>query len=811
MARIVTVWVKKTTVLATISLALLTSGVVCSADKPGPFVFMYGLQGPQSAATALELGLNTLYWQLTSDDLENLPQIRREIAQAAAQNLSVIVALPTAPGIPRSVSLADEEYLTATKAVITKVVSTLKEEPGLTGWATSDYLEGAINYTSTEFRDYLQQRYGSLDELNRVWNCAYSTWGQITLEAAEVADDDLPFGVGRPSVDVAQYKRQTFQSIMAFWAEQIRALDPDRLLFTGRIGLYRSLTAIPDEYDVVVPAIPVEAVEPETYTYNVEAVDMARRSGRFVVIPALSMPMPPDPTMPPMPSDVPYAQHALRHWIVEAGLHGAAGIGLEDYQRIINLPMPMGFVKRIREDLEAVTNEVLFAAQPRPTVAFLYEPYAEGLAVDKIPVYGYISGFSQGEPNNLFAAFRGGSRFGLVDYLTVQDLLSRQVDLDHYSFIAAPLALHLPPPALGQLEEYVEGGGVVIADLGAGMYQTGSYQLLPAELGRMCGVEAMGHMQEQVTNMSIGVACRHFPSLPPPLRTRGRFTAKTRVKQGTPLQRKPYTLSGPLGYAAIHADAVPLAVSRVVWDEGTPYFGGIIVKDYALGVGVFATSRLWANWHPDDPVFIGFHADLWARRADYELPQPGFWPQGIEIWGAGDTVYLLDTTGNPLTAAAVAYRADSRLYDGAWCEFSAAARWPSGKRSGAALVTVTLPPLQITATTAKPVQIQPYAGEAVGRLWEYGPDRVRLEIAGAGARLFRSPDGDWQLSPGQPTVVRVTVGSGLYPIAPLSWHQVEIDAGFARRSTQRIQADPHGKLRFDAAGQRATVEICPAT
>ena len=297
----------------------------------------------------------------------------------------------------------------------------------------------------------------------------------------------------------------------------------------------------------------------------------------------------------------------------------------------------------------------------------------------------------------------------------------------------------------------------------------------------------------------------------PPLKTRGSFPRGANFDENAPhTPRRPYTLTGPIAYAAIHEGAVPLAVSQVVWDKTTPYFGGIIVNDYALGVGIFATSRLWANWDPDDPVFIGFHADLWARRADYELQQPGFWPQGVEICGAGDTLYLLNTTSRPLTAAVIAYRADSRLYDDAVCQFSAAARLPSGKRSGAALVTVALAPLQVTAVRAKAVQIQPYTAQATGRLLAYGSNRIKLEIAGPGARLANSLSGKIELSQGQPTTVRVTVQSGVYAIEPLSWHQVEIDAGFQRYTNQQVQADPHGNLRFDVSGQQATVEIYPA-
>ncbi len=796
-------------VLTIIAIVLLALGAADATDKPGPFVFMYGLQGPDAADRAVQMGLNTLYLQLTADDLSNLSSVRSQIGEAAAHNLSVIVALPTVPPIPYRVSLSNREYVASTRDLITRALSALNEEPGLTAWATGDYLEDSISYTPAEFQQYLRQHYGTLEELNRAWNCAYTNWMQISIDAAQAADDDLPFGVGRPSVDVAKYQHQTFHDVMAFWAEQIRALDPDRLLFTGRLCLYRSLVAVPDEYDVVVPAASPEILEPDIDSHNVQAVDMARRGGRFAVVPALSIPVPPDPL---------FAQRPLRRWIAQAGLHGAAGVALEDWQRIASLARPDVVTEYLSEDLAAGAYGATFRAEPRPRAAFLYEPYGEGLALGQIPVYGYIPGFSEGEPSNLFAAFRQGSKFGLVDYLTVHDLLGQQADLHRYSFIAAPLAVDLPLVCRQQLEEYVEEGGVLISDLGAGMYQTGAWDELPVDLAQLFGILAIGQIQERVTDMSIGVACRHFPSLPPPLETAGSFTlvrrtvrhaGQTQVRRqtGTPQQRRPYTLSGPVAYVAIGPGALPWAVSQVIWEKSIPYYGGIIVNDYGLGVGIFATSRLWANWRPDDPVYMGFHGDLWARRADYTLLQAGLWPQKVQIAGSTDEMYLLNISSKPVVASVMARGADSRLYEGALCQFSAAARQPSGKRSGAALLTVDLSPIEVTALTARPVQIQPYSGEVSGRLLQYSGERVKFEVAGPGTRLLRGISGGMELAPGRPTAMRVTIASGLYPVEPLSWHGVEIKAGFQRDSTKQVQADHNGKLRFDVSGQRATVEV----
>jgi len=466
---------------------------------------------------------------------------------------------------------------------------------------------------------------------------------------------------------------------------------------------------------------------------------------------------------------------------------------------------------KLAEIIRPALRRHIFTVTPKAAAAFLYEPYAEGHRVGELSAYGYIVDFSDGEPNYLFNAFRCGSRFGPIDYLTVATLENPEVDLQQYSFIAAPLALDLPPQATAQLCEYVRDGGAIVADLGAGLRQSGSWQRLPRELQLLFGIEQMPLLQEEVGDFSVGARSPYFPSLLPPVQSQGNFRLSEHLKQGTPSQMAAYTFGGSVAHVVLAPGAVPWGVGSRLPDGDSGYvYSGIMLNEYGLGLALFATTRLWANWLVTDPVFQAFHNDLWARRAAYELNQPGLLIGDTEICGSGDSCYLLNTGRYTALSEFSAREADDRLYAGGFCRFSAYDRLPSGRRTGRVVVTVPVPPLHITSAVARPITVKPYHDDASAVLLKYQPDLVELEIAGAGAELRGSHSTGWQLGYGASTPVRITVETGRYPVAALSRHRVEIDYDFQPSWQQVLPADHSGRLRIDISGRRARVRIVPA-
>ena len=741
--------------------------------------------------------------------------------------IKVIVALPTIPPGPLGFTATDPDFASYVRAFVGDIVTALRDEPALAGWAMADYLQDALVYTDQEFADYLQQRYGSLELLDAAWNATLADWSAITMTRARELDEDRPFAVGRASVDLADYQRDTYTRVMDFWAQQVRALDPDTPLLTGRIAFYRSLTAVPGSYDIVVPAISPAQLEADQLAHNVHAIDIARQAGRFEVVRTLHV---------PVPGEHLYQSNVLEQWIAQAALHGAVGIGLDNFPRLVESRLLPAISFPINDDdrtalvdsklariVRLALERKIFTLQPRANAAFLYEPYAEGHQFQELPVYGYISGFSEGEPNNLFVAFRRGGRFGLVDYLTPAALRDTSVDLDQYSFIAAPLPLNLPSEVVTRLSDYVRDGGVLVTDLGAGMHQSGSWQRLPKGLGELLGVEVMPMLRAEVGDFSFGRASAHFPSIQPPLKSQGTFTLHkpTRKSGGTSSysryertgradELRPYSFGGLVGFAKVLPGAVPWAVSKIEYDETLgQMFSGIVLHEYGLGLGVFCTTRLWADWSPGDPAFQAFHYDLWARRAAYELHAPGLFAGDIEVCAGGDSFWLLNLGRDVAMAELAAHQAANRIYAGGFCRFSATDRLASGRRSGRVVVTVPVPRLRLTRVMALPIEIKPHYGEASAVLLTCRPDLVDLQVAGGGAALRRAGSSGWQLGYGAPTPVRVMLRPGEYAIAPLSRHHVEVEYDFQPVSRFSVQADHSGRLRFDINGRRARVRVTP--
>jgi len=67
-------------------------------DRPGPLIFIHGLQGRDAAQTALAMGCNTIYFDLPLDAPLLLPSIRTCIAEAHEHGLSVLIGLRTCLG-----------------------------------------------------------------------------------------------------------------------------------------------------------------------------------------------------------------------------------------------------------------------------------------------------------------------------------------------------------------------------------------------------------------------------------------------------------------------------------------------------------------------------------------------------------------------------------------------------------------------------------------------------------------------------------------------------------------------------------------
>lgn len=98
------------------------------------------------------------------------------------------------------------------------------------------------------FRDWLQRRYGSLDELNRAWGAEF--WSQIYSEWEQVQVPDEAIDKPNPS-QALDFYRFSSDSYVAYQQLQIDVLRPttDGFITTNFMGLYRDL----DQFALAAP------------------------------------------------------------------------------------------------------------------------------------------------------------------------------------------------------------------------------------------------------------------------------------------------------------------------------------------------------------------------------------------------------------------------------------------------------------------------------------------------------------------------------------------------------------------------------
>lgn len=761
--------------LAALSLALAAG----AADLPHPLVFIYGAQDPEVIPLVADLGVNAVYVSPATLDSIEMARLEESIERAREHGLPVVIGIPT---VSREFALMPapgrERYRAWVTDVITRVVERFRDNEQVVAWAAGDFLEDAIDYNEADFRAYLREQYGQVASLNAWWGTGLRDWGEASRALARELDDGLPFHVGRASVDVADFMRWAFHAVMQHWAQEIKALDPARPLMTGRISLYRDLAAVPAEYDVVCPFISPLVGDPDQLTHNVHAVDMARRGGRFEVVPCLETPV----------TEEQHRTRALARWTALAAVHGARGIGLADWRRIEEAPAQRVTLQALEETLAGMDPEEAFSCRPAPTVAFLHQPYAAGFRRGEQGVYGYLGDFSHGQPNNPFWAFRLGMRYGLADYLTLDDL--PLTDLDRYGVVFAPLALRLPVPAQAQLVNFVQGGGALVCDVGTGMVETGSWMALPPAMARLLGVRRLVEGREMVGDLRIGWAPPWLPNLPRGARTLGSHrTSRQAPDRVTAAERRGYHVAGFVCHAEPAEGAGLIAVSSTAYVDRRQVFAGLVGNRTGLGATVFATHRLWANWTTADPAYEAFHHDLCARRPAVELLDAPFWTTGICATATEEGVSVANARPGAETAEVISYEAGHALHTDATGTYSALARRPDGLRSGAARLTVDLPPLSVVHTRRLPVLIQPLTGTCVARLVELAPERLVMELAGGGAE------------------VRVTIADGPYRVPPGSVHRITITGERQKVIEGEVTAGPDGQLRFSEAIGEAVVRV----
>ncbi len=521
----------------------------------------------------------------------------------------------------------DPRYIAWLRQWLNVVIPHFRQRPYLLGYALGREVDEATSYDDEGFALFLQNRYGSLETLSKAWQVPVNSWLISQVAAMQADDQQSPLQYGRPSLDVALYQWVTLQNLLTLWAREVRQRDPNpqRLLLAGPLTTYRSSAVVPPDYQGIVPFLSPERAESDWTAHNCHAVAIARRGGRFLVLPMLTTRLKDGRVILP---------EALIRWTMAAIAMGAHGVVFSDWSVMSDVPT-------VRDNLTAlvkrVQQEIPSPLTPRTRTAILYTPFGEGvLDAQGMSLYGFAvqpnwqtapMRLSWDEPASLFFSLRFHP-WGTVDVLTPMELTPEF--LSRYRVLFAPVAAYLEPPMQANLASFVANGGVVVADLGLGAFQADvPFQTFPPLLRELFGVTVLRRIivgPSVRTNMVVVRPHPLFANIPQGFELGNAAGAFGPVLGLTPAARAHY-------WALF---AVARTGKRIVkqGDEtkvlpGIPERAAVLINNYGRGYALFASAFLWTMWSPHDVGFDLFHGALIERGATLQVVNSRFLPS---VW-----------------------------------------------------------------------------------------------------------------------------------------------------------------------------------
>jgi hypothetical protein len=640
---------------------------------------------------------------------------QREFAAAAAKlGLNIIYALPPAPfGQENKFHVSGEAgpYRMLWSNWVQNAISGLRKTPNLIGWMLPDDPRSLPFATNAGFSHWIEANYGSVQVLNRQWSAAFASLDEVTIGATrqiiaawrgpgalptQATDAQMREYIARAqrrpanqnfafhpaALALAHYQWDAYRALLDFWAKTVRAADPQRQIFSGRLPDYAQLLSLPGSVDVSQPAISPAWAEKDFGAHHPQAVSVARRGGRFGVVSMLSTQLPgaPDDLVPRL----------VPSWCDAALAEGARGVAFDSWPALAQNAQLRRAVHSSLLRLQSPEYSLLWGQVPQSTTAVLLTPLADGYtwhppsegtaplpplgapAEPSVPprgLFGFGEDMVSGEPSDLVYSLRWGTLFGSVDFLSPDELggsysLTTGGALKRYSVVLMPQALSIPPAMAQELANYVGGGGTIVADLGVGAWENGGQVLgFPESLAAIFGI-----IPTQLQALSFNLqATMPYPLLP----TWSALAAANpqAITHGDGPQGAAF--AGPTLFAEIAPGTVPLALAfqmpqqlgRADANRGNAAHlrllrSWLTLRPFGQGNAIFAPFRMWTLWHPGYAGFDQFHGDLMARGAQIShlntrslVPAPAGVPDGAALYPEAvnfpDAVALINHNAAP--------------------------------------------------------------------------------------------------------------------------------------------------------------------
>ncbi len=595
------------------------------------------------------LGLNTVVVRLgwnPDANPNNLTAVelkpQRDFAEAAARaGLKVIYSLPPAPkGMEFQIRIAGDSpsYNLLWTTWASAAINQLRDTPNLTGWMLPDDPRSLPVWNDEGFRRWIGRNYATIQVLNTQWGTNYHDLSEVSIgdvdalaqrnQGGVATDNSYALGQlgtqSNPTITnaafhpaqlaLASYRLEAYRQLLVSWIGVVRGADSKHLLFSGEMPDYAQMLSMPAGVDVMLPTVAPGIAENDIVTHNPQAIDIARRGGKFAALPIFSV-----------SDDGSVPKEALpdlsKRWLQEACARGAVGVAFDSWPDLKNnLDLRQSILEKLR-DLNSAPNNALWGEPPVATTAVVLAPLADGITVNYGPVaqggkrglYGWAENLIDGEPSNLVWGLRWGTAFGGVDYLAPEDL--SETPLDVYNTILAPQMLDCSLENQTALTNYVTAGGVLVADLGLGALQSGGQVgILPPAMSLLFGVPGSYDVRPVSFNLKGGEQHPLLPQWANKIRQRPTIT----LTGGDGLGQAAF--SGPVGFSLVNPSATIIGVGPQIGTKvanGRPalWSAPLTANSAARGTAIFAPFRLWSYWRPGNLGFNDFHGDLMSRGA----------------------------------------------------------------------------------------------------------------------------------------------------------------------------------------------------
>ncbi len=391
-----------------------------------------------------------------------------------------------------------------------KMAERYKNHPALLVWHIGNEY-GSYCYCDTcarEFRNWLQNRYSNIDELNRCWNMSF--WGHTVYDWEEIVPPSYLNEMGRDYFCGYPREYTCFQGI---------SLDYNRFMSDSSLACYRG------EYDVIkaiTPEVPITtnlmgAFKPLDYFKWAKYLDvvswdnypsikdsMGNIAMRHDLMRGLKAG---DPFMlmeqtPSQQNWQPYNSlkrpGVMRLWSYQAMAHGADAImffqlrrsfgACEKYHGAVIEHAGHENTRVFREcaqlgaELKALHDKIL-DSRLRSRVAIIFD-WDNWWAVE----------FSSGPSRDLRYVEQVEQYYNALYQLNIAtDLVPPDADFSKYEIIIAPVLYMMKPGVAKDLEQFVSNGGVFITTFFSGLVDENDLVGLggyPGELRRLTGIWA---------------------------------------------------------------------------------------------------------------------------------------------------------------------------------------------------------------------------------------------------------------------------------------------------------------------------------